>query len=234
MYFYGYIYFFICHKVRWSHLFIEELMRLVCPNCKANYEIPRDAVPISGREVKCASCGHSWFQARTKKTNDEKLKAPEGKFIEENSIEVENTASNQKKIDPSVIKILKEEAKREIAARDRERTPKKIPPKISKSEKDFRNSEPATLTKDAILKHQSKDALAEALEDKKSTQGAGFIFGLLIVLFAFLAYLYNEQVVSLLPESESYVASYIELIDKIRLELNKLAGKVTYLIKNLI
>ena len=56
-------------------------MRLVCPNCKANYEIPRDAVPISGREVKCASCGHSWFQARTKKTNDEKLKAPEGKFI---------------------------------------------------------------------------------------------------------------------------------------------------------
>ena len=76
-------------------------MRLVCPNCKANYEIPRDAVPISGREVKCASCGHSWFQARTKKTNDEKLKAPEGKFIEENSIEVENTASNQKKIDPS-------------------------------------------------------------------------------------------------------------------------------------
>ena len=111
---------------------------------------------------------------------------------------------------------------------------KKIPPKISKSEKDFRNSEPATLTKDAILKHQSKDALAEALEDKKSTQGLGFIFGLLIVLFAFLAYLYNEQVVSLLPESESYIASYIELIDKIRLELNKLAGKVTYLIKNLI
>jgi hypothetical protein len=46
--------------------------------------------------------------------------------------------------------------------------------------------------------------------------------------------LYNEQVVSLLPESESYVAAYIELIEKIRLELNKLAGKVTYLIKNLI
>ena len=110
----------------------------------------------------------------------------------------------------------------------------KKPPEISKSEKDFRNSEPATLTKDAILKHQTKDALAEALEDKKSTQGSGFIFGLLIVLFAFLAYLYNEQVVSLLPESESYVAAYIELIDKIRLELNKIARKVTYLIKNLI
>ena len=63
-------------------------MRLVCPNCKANYEIPRDAVPISGREVKCASCGHSWFQARMKKSNDAKLKEPESKFIEENSIEI--------------------------------------------------------------------------------------------------------------------------------------------------
>ena len=169
-----------------------------------------------------------------KKSNDAKLKEPESKFIEENSIEIENTASNQKKIDPSVIKILKAEAKREIAARDRERTPKKIPPKITKSKKDFRNSEPATLTKDAILKHQSKDALAEALEDKKSTQGSGFIFGLLIVLFALLAYMYSEQVVSILPESEAYVASYIELIDRIRLELNKFAGKVIYLIKNLI
>ena len=87
-------------------------MRLVCPNCKANYEIPRDAVPISGREVKCDSCGHSWFQTRTKKTNNEKLIEPESKSTEENFIEVESAASNQKKIDPSVIKILKEEAKR--------------------------------------------------------------------------------------------------------------------------
>ena len=48
-------------------------MRLVCPNCKANYEIPRQAVPIGGREVKCDSCGHSWFQTRTKKSTDEQL-----------------------------------------------------------------------------------------------------------------------------------------------------------------
>ena len=57
-------------------------MRLVCPNCKANYEIPRDAVPISGREVKCASCGHSWFQTRTKKSNDGELIEPENEVIE--------------------------------------------------------------------------------------------------------------------------------------------------------
>ena len=207
-------------------------MRLVCPNCKANYEIPRHVVPISGREVKCDSCGHSWFQTRTKKNNSEKLIEPESKSTEEDIVEVESAASNQKKIDPSVIKILKEEAKREIEARDRERARQSTPSK--NNVKNVKNSEPATLTKDAILKHQSKDVLAEALEDKKTKQPAAFIFGLLIVLSALLAYTYSEKLVLILPDSETYVASYIELIDEIRLELNKLVGKVTHLVSSLI
>ncbi|MDC3129370.1 zinc-ribbon domain-containing protein [Paracoccaceae bacterium] len=209
-------------------------MRLVCPNCKANYEIPRHAVPIGGREVKCASCGHSWFQTRTEKSNDIQLIDPENKITKEDTEEVASAASNQKKIDPSVIKILKEEAKREIEARDKERNKKNIPSKNKKSLKNTRNSEPATLTKDAILKHQSKDALAEALDDKKTAKRSGFIFGLLIVLFALLAYTNSNQLVSVLPESEIYIVSYIELVDEIRLELNKLAGKVIYLVTNLI
>ena len=207
-------------------------MRLVCPNCKANYEIPRHAVPISGREVKCDSCGHSWFQTRIKKNNEEKFIEPESKNAEEDIVEIESAASHQKKIDPSVIKILKEEAKREIEARDRERTKQKTPSK--NNVKNVRNNEPATLTRDAILKHQSNDVIAEALEDKETKQPAGFIFGLLIVLSALLAYTYNEQLVSILPDSETYVASYIDLIDRIRLELNKLMGKVIHLINRLI
>lgn len=207
-------------------------MRLVCPNCKANYEIPRHVVPISGREVKCDSCGHSWFQTRTKKNNSEKLIEPESKSTEEDIVEVESAASNQKKIDPSVIKILKEEAKREIEARDRERARQSTPSK--NNVKNVKNSEPATLTKDAILKHQSKDVLAEALEDKTRKQPVAFIFGLLIVLSALLAYTYSEELVSILPDSETYVASYIDLIDRIRLELNKLMGKVTHLINSLL
>ena len=207
-------------------------MRLVCPNCKANYEIPRNAVPISGREVKCDSCGHSWFQTRIKKNNEEKFIEPESKNAEEDIVEIESAASHQKKIDPSVIKILKEEAKREIEARDRERTKQNTPPK--NNVKNIRNVEPATLTKDAILKRQSKDVLAEALEDKKTKRPIGFIFGLIMVLCALLVYTQSVQLVAILPDSEIYVASYIELIDRIRLELNKFTGKVTYLIINLI
>lgn len=209
-------------------------MRLVCPNCKANYEIPPNAVPIGGREVKCDSCGHSWFQTRHKKTKEKKLTKPDIKIANEDIIEVESSESNKKKIDPSVIKILKEEAKREIEARDRERTQKNISSKSKKSAKNVGDKEPTTLTREAILKHQSKDALAEALKDKKSTLSFGFIFGLLLVLFALLAYLFGEQLIIVFPETEIYFVSYIGFIDEIRLELNKLAGRVTFLLTNLI
>jgi predicted Zn finger-like uncharacterized protein len=37
-------------------------MRLVCPKCVAQYEVDDNAIPESGRDVQCASCGHTWFQ----------------------------------------------------------------------------------------------------------------------------------------------------------------------------
>lgn len=37
-------------------------MRLICPNCGAQYEVPDDVIPTSGRDVQCSSCGHTWFQ----------------------------------------------------------------------------------------------------------------------------------------------------------------------------
>ncbi|MES2145593.1 MAG: zinc-ribbon domain-containing protein [Pseudomonadota bacterium] len=37
-------------------------MRLICPNCGAQYEVADDAIPPSGRDVQCSNCGHAWFQ----------------------------------------------------------------------------------------------------------------------------------------------------------------------------
>lgn len=37
-------------------------MRLICPNCDAQYEVDDAAIPPSGRDVQCSSCGHAWFQ----------------------------------------------------------------------------------------------------------------------------------------------------------------------------
>ena len=37
-------------------------MRLNCPNCGAQYEVPIDVIPAEGRDVQCSTCGNTWFQ----------------------------------------------------------------------------------------------------------------------------------------------------------------------------
>lgn len=38
-------------------------MRLTCPNCDAQYEVPKEVIPDEGRDVQCSNCGDTWFQA---------------------------------------------------------------------------------------------------------------------------------------------------------------------------
>lgn len=38
-------------------------MRLICPNCGAQYEVAADSVPATGRDVQCSNCGHTWFES---------------------------------------------------------------------------------------------------------------------------------------------------------------------------
>ena len=37
-------------------------MRLICPNCSAQYEIDETLIPDEGRDVQCSNCGHTWFE----------------------------------------------------------------------------------------------------------------------------------------------------------------------------
>jgi predicted Zn finger-like uncharacterized protein len=36
-------------------------MRLICPNCGADYDIPEGMIPADGRHVQCSSCHTRWF-----------------------------------------------------------------------------------------------------------------------------------------------------------------------------
>lgn len=37
-------------------------MRLICPNCGAQYEVADDVIPKAGRDVQCSNCGQTWFE----------------------------------------------------------------------------------------------------------------------------------------------------------------------------
>lgn len=37
-------------------------MRIGCPNCDAQYEVPDEVIPEEGRDVQCSNCNQTWFQ----------------------------------------------------------------------------------------------------------------------------------------------------------------------------
>jgi predicted Zn finger-like uncharacterized protein len=103
----------------------EDLMRLVCPKCEAQYEVGEDAIPLAGRDVQCSDCGHGWFQQRVPAILQE-APAPQPflappPFAQtaraEPAAPPPATASPRKPLDEQVMAILREEALREIMAR---------------------------------------------------------------------------------------------------------------------
>lgn len=78
-------------------------MRLICPNCDAQYEVPDNVIPEAGRDVQCSDCGNTWFQESASAAS-----APQ------------EPAFERQAIPPEVSEILQEEAAFEQAARERE------------------------------------------------------------------------------------------------------------------
>lgn len=102
-------------------------MRLVCPNCDAEYEVDTSAIPDTGRDVQCSNCGHAWFQMAP--GVEEELAAEEALFepppaMEDGASTLDPTLLTGAKpgfvrppIDESVLAVLREEAERETNAR---------------------------------------------------------------------------------------------------------------------
>lgn len=102
-------------------------MRLVCPNCDAEYEVDASAIPDSGRDVQCSNCGHAWFQMSPH--IEEELAAEEALFEpppaiisvaepqESNGAPTASVGFAPRAIDDSVLAVLREEAERETNAR---------------------------------------------------------------------------------------------------------------------
>lgn len=128
-------------------------MRLICPNCGAQYEVADDVIPESGRDVQCSNCGHTWFEnpgaSEAAELGTEPEPAPEpAPEIEpepEQATEPEpqpeptpepdrpEPAPRARELDPGVADILREEAEYEQAARQAEDNPIETQPDLDLS-----------------------------------------------------------------------------------------------------
>ena len=102
-------------------------MRLNCPNCEAQYEVPDDVIPPEGRDVQCAACGETWFQPNPGSPDAGAEDVPDAaEDPEENAAEnaaenaeetVSDTRAGRRELDPDVANVLREEAAREKRTR---------------------------------------------------------------------------------------------------------------------
>lgn len=99
-------------------------MRLVCPNCDAEYEVDAAVIPDTGRDVQCSNCGHAWFQLPPEV--EAEIAAEEALFTappvttalpEAPEPAPAPAAEPARSLDESVLSVLREEAEREAAAR---------------------------------------------------------------------------------------------------------------------
>jgi predicted Zn finger-like uncharacterized protein len=109
-------------------------MRLICPNCEAEYEVDDAAIPDMGRDVQCSNCGHAWFQLPPEielalEQEDELFGAsgaadPLPDLDEDDAQPPPAMADAPKRsIDENLMAVLREEAEREAAARKADAAP---------------------------------------------------------------------------------------------------------------
>ena len=105
-------------------------MRLICPNCGAQYEVADDVIPEDGRDVQCSNCGHTWFEHYGASDIEDEFfdtpvaapapSAPDTAAFADPDPAPQPAASKRQELDPAITDILREEAAREADARRRE------------------------------------------------------------------------------------------------------------------
>lgn len=93
-------------------------MRLTCPKCAAQYEVPEAAIPAAGREVQCSACDAVWFQKHPGPVPPAPVDtAGPTATAEDPPPGPESALPPQRQLDPAVADILRAEADRERSAR---------------------------------------------------------------------------------------------------------------------
>ncbi|MFT6944464.1 MAG: putative Zn finger-like uncharacterized protein [Yoonia sp.] len=272
-------------------------MRLICPNCDAEYNVADDAIPQGGRDVQCSSCNTTWFQTRksrilsrevsrilstplpsvvkTQSRDETAYDAPQSKNGNAEGPQHEPVADRprHRQIDPSVANILRKEAARNQGVTDysaskptlrRESTPEVVAEtrkRIARiaeveggtpagtSQAGANVAVPSTNPRavpdineiNAALRGRAGANIEGGLTELEKHEAVrrqgfrrGFFFVLILIAVTITPYLLSEEITQNMPELSGYMATYIAVIDQLRVSLNALISGITQSISNLI
>lgn len=258
-------------------------MRLICPNCDAQYEVDDNVIPKDGRDVQCSSCGQTWFQKSASQLeedeqphaaepeasprDEEPAPVPDEEPAPEPETEPEPEPESEpdpdlepRKPDEAVLDVLRQEAAIETEARQNESQggletqpdlgldqaggdEASLATAVSQRTARLRGIEPEIDKQSArsdllpdieeinsSLQAESAAETEDAITEKKrGRSGFRLGFGLIIILatLLFLAYIYAPQIIEKMPASETFMISYVEKVDGLRLWLDQLMKTAT-------
>jgi hypothetical protein len=162
---------------------------LICPKCEMTVENNDDGAPEKRRPVRCGSCGESWFTGG--KTDLYSL-----------------SFSKPTEIDPQVARILKEEAEREMAAREVD------------SEKQLATELGHSIEEKATTKVPTQSDKDEHISLTWRQRGLVLLFGLLCAFTAL--YVYAPNVAKAFPSMADWIFSYVFLVNDGRQVLSEI------------
>ena len=206
-------------------------MLIKCPNCNAQYEVPNNIIPATGRDVQCSNCSKTWFVTGLsgKKTVKDKISNYEGPESSGSST-FETTESflkdkSTKDIDPDVLEILREEADLEIRTREADRNVSSAAQKplsnraIKNNTKDNRKAHDMILPNNIDVGTTLEETLApnfpdEVQEKSKTKSGkVGFFIGLTIIGVCWAAFTYEDLITKSVPQAAEYMEIYKNYAD---------------------
>jgi predicted Zn finger-like uncharacterized protein len=229
-------------------------MRLTCPNCQAQYEVADSVVPTGGRDVQCSACGNVWFQYPA----DVALRMRAADLDDDDDDDdlsgaaAPKPAAPEKRIDKTVLDVLRQEAERELAERKQARPGVETQAELGLVSRpparagdaprpreaavgsrrsllpDVESISPEIETANAERAARSAAEAARAAEDPASRSGREFRRGLAYVLLAFGVliglYLMAPMLAEWVPALAGPLAGYVTMVDSLRLAVARLLG----------
>ncbi|MEX0310102.1 MAG: zinc-ribbon domain-containing protein [Tateyamaria sp.] len=154
-------------------------MRLICPNCDAQYEVVDDVIPAEGRDVQCSNCGQTWFQHHPDHIPDtpEEEEAPADLAPADDTPGPDEERADapvpqRRELDPAVTDILKEEANLEQQARATEAGGLESQPDLGLDSAESEADRRAREARERMARMRGEDPAPEQVSEAVATAAA--------------------------------------------------------------